>query len=47
LRNQDDAVTPAEKEEMFAFGKATTDLSIVKSKARHTLGIKLNTHTVA
>ena len=47
LRNQDDALTPAEQEEMFAFGKATTTLSILKSKARRMLGIKLNTHTVA
>jgi hypothetical protein len=39
-RNQAGALTPAEKEEMFAFGKATTLLSILKSKARRTLGIK-------
>jgi hypothetical protein len=39
-RNQDDALTPAEKEAMFAYGKATTLLSILKSKARRTLGIK-------
>ena len=43
--NQDDARTPAEKEEMHAFGKAATLLSILKSKARRTLGIKLNTRT--
>ena len=47
VRNQDDALTPAEKEEMFAFGKATTLLSILKSKARRTLGIKLETRTVS
>jgi hypothetical protein len=47
VRNQDDALTPAEKEEMFAFGKATTLLSILKSKARRTLGIKLKTPTVS
>ena len=35
VRNQDDALTPAEKEEMHAFGKAAT-----KSKARRTLGVK-------
>ncbi len=45
VRNQDDALTPAEKEEMHAFGKAATLLSILKSKARRTLGIKLNTPT--
>jgi hypothetical protein len=47
VRNQDDALTAAEKEEMFAFGKATSLLSILKSKARRTLGIKLNTPTVS
>ncbi len=41
-RNRDDALTPEEKEEMYAFGKATTLLSILKSKARRTLGIKLD-----
>jgi len=45
VRNQDDALTPAEKEEMHAFGKAATLLSILKSMARRTLGIKLNTRT--
>ena len=43
VRNQDDALTPAEKEEMHAYGKATTLLSILKSKARRTLGVKLET----
>ena len=47
VRNQDEDLTPAEKEEMFAFGKATTLLSILKSKARRTLGIKLETRTVS
>ena len=46
VRNQDDALTPAEKEEMHAFGKAGDLLAILKSKARRTLGIKLKTtHT--
>ncbi len=40
VRNQDDALSPAEKEELFAFGKAGDLLSILKSKARRTLGIK-------
>jgi hypothetical protein len=40
VRNQDDALTPAEKEELFAFGKAGDLLAILKSKARRTLGIK-------
>ena len=47
VRNQDDALTDAEKEEMFAFGKAATLLSILKSKARRTLGIKLESRTVS
>jgi hypothetical protein len=47
VRNQDDALTPAEKEEMFSFAKATTLLSILKSKARRTLGVKLETRTVS
>lgn len=47
VRNQEDALTPAEREEMFAFGKAGTLLSILKSKARRTLGIKLETRTLS
>src|SRR5262249_3092344 len=45
VRNQDDALTAAEKDEMHAYGKATTLLSILKAKARRTLGIKLKTRT--
>jgi hypothetical protein len=44
VRNQRDDLTPAEKEVMFAFGKAGTLLSILKSQARRTLGIPLETH---
>lgn len=40
LRNQDGALTPAEQEEMHAYGKAGDLLAILKSKARRTLGIK-------
>lgn len=40
VRNQDDALSPAEKEEMHAFGKAGDLLAILKSKARRTLGVK-------
>jgi hypothetical protein len=47
VRNQNDELTPAEKQEMFSFAKATTLLSILKSKARRTLGIKLETRTVS
>jgi hypothetical protein len=45
VRNQEDALTPAEKEEMHAFGKAGDLLAILKAKARRTLGIKLKTRT--
>ncbi|MFO0958305.1 MAG: hypothetical protein U0800_12900 [Isosphaeraceae bacterium] len=41
VRNQDNALTPAEKEELFAFAKAGTLLAILQSKARRTLGIPL------
>jgi hypothetical protein len=47
VRNQEDALTPAEKVEMFAFGKAGTLLSILKAKARRTLGITLETRSVS
>jgi hypothetical protein len=40
VRNQADALTPAEKEELYAFAKAGTLLGILKSKARRTLKIK-------
>ena len=47
VRNQGDALSAAEKEELFAFAKAGTLLSILKSKARRTLGIKLETQTAS
>lgn len=47
VRNHEDALTPAEKEEMLAFGMATTVLSILKAKARRTLGVKLKTRTIS
>ncbi len=40
VRNQEDALSPAEKELLLAFGKAGDLLAILKSKARRTLGIK-------
>jgi hypothetical protein len=40
VRNQADGLTAAEKEEMYAWGKAGTLLGILKSKARRTLKIK-------
>jgi len=47
VRNQEDALTPAEKEELFGFAKAASLLSILKSRARRTLGIKPDTSTVS
>jgi hypothetical protein len=47
VRNQEDALTPAEKEELFSFAKATTLLSILKAKARRTLGIKPTKRSVS
>ncbi len=47
VRNQEDALSAAEKEELFAFAKAGTLLTILKSKARRTLGIKLETQTAS
>jgi hypothetical protein len=47
VRNQDDALTPAEKEELFAFGKAGDVIAILKSKARRTLGVKLKTNATS
>ena len=46
-RNRGDALTPAETHEMHAFSKATTLLSILKSKARRTLGIALESPAVS
>ena len=45
IRNQADGLTPDETAEMLAFGKAATLLSVLKSKARRTLGISLGTRT--
>jgi hypothetical protein len=45
VRNQGDALSPAEREELFAFGKVGDVLAILKSKARRTLGIKLKKPT--
>ena len=40
VRNQQDALAPGEKEEMLAYCKAGTLLSILKSRARRTLKTK-------
>lgn len=47
VRNQDDALSTAEKEEMIAFAKATSLLGVLKSKARRTLGVKLESRTAS
>jgi hypothetical protein len=46
VRNQDDDLSSAEKKEMHDLGKAATVLSILKSKARRTLGVKLKARSV-
>lgn len=46
VRNQNDELSPAEKEELFAFGKAGDLLAILKSKARRALGVKLKKRSV-
>jgi hypothetical protein len=47
VRNQEDALTPAEKEEMFAYAKAGTLLGILQSRARRVLGIKPTKRTAS
>jgi hypothetical protein len=47
VRNQKDELSPAEKEELLAFGKAGDILAILKSKARRTLGITPKKRTVS
>ena len=47
VRNQDDALSSAEKEELFAYSKAGSLLSILKSKARRTLHIKPKKRTTS
>jgi hypothetical protein len=45
VRNQQGALTPSEKEELFAFARAGTVLAILQSKARRALEIKPKKHT--
>lgn len=47
VRNQEDALTPGEKEEMLAYSKAGSLLGILKSKARRTLNIKPSKRTAS
>jgi hypothetical protein len=46
-RNQDDALSASEKEQLFAYAKAGTLLSILKSKARRVLKIKVKKHSAS
>ena len=45
--NQKGALSPAEKDELFAYAKAGTLLSILKSKARRALRRKPNKRTTS
>jgi hypothetical protein len=47
VRNQEDAITPVEKDELFAFMNAGSMLSILQSRARRTLGVKPKKRTVS
>ena len=47
IRNQDDGLSPAEKDELFAFGKAGDLLALLKSKARRALGITAGSRTTS
>jgi hypothetical protein len=47
VRNQDDDLSAAEQEELQAYAKAGTVLSILKSKARRTLRIRPKKRTTA
>src|SRR5262245_45869839 len=47
VRNQADALSPEEKEELHAFAKAGTLLGILKSKARRTLKINPRKRTLS
>jgi hypothetical protein len=47
VRNQDDGLSADEKEELFAYARTGTILSILKSKARRVLKIKPKKRTSA
>ena len=47
VRNQQDALSAAEKEELLAYAKAGTLLSILKSKARRALKLKPKKQTTS
>ena len=47
VRNQEDGLSSVEKQELFAFAKTGTLLSILKSKARRALRIKPKKRTTS
>jgi hypothetical protein len=47
MRNQEDALSPAETEELSAYAKAGTLLSLLQSKARRALRIKAKKRTLS
>jgi hypothetical protein len=47
VRNQAAALSPAEKDELSAFGKVGDVVAILKSKARRALGVKAKKHTLS
>jgi hypothetical protein len=47
LRNQEDGLAPSEKEELLAYAKAGSLLSILKSRARRALGKKPKKRTTS
>jgi hypothetical protein len=47
VRNQADALTPTEKEELLAYAKAGTLLSILKSRARRALRTRPKKHATS
>jgi hypothetical protein len=47
VRNQDDALSSAEKDELFAYSKTSSLLSILKSKARRDLHMKPKKRTTS
>jgi hypothetical protein len=47
VRNQEGALSSAEKEELFAYAKAGTLVSILQSRARRTLGVKPKNRTAS
>jgi hypothetical protein len=47
VRNQEDALSAPEKDELFAYSKAGSVISILKSKARRTLQVKPKKRTTS